>query len=223
MSFWRQARAILYRDLRVERRSGDTLSLGVPFGVLALILFPLAAGTDATLIAKAGPAIFWLVALLFGIQATLRQLSMESQSGRDLVRMAGLDPAARFAGRSVASGLLMAVFLAILGPVMIVLYAPSPVPAWGLVIPAALLTAAGLGMLGVLAADLTTGLRSRSALAPLLVAPLSVPLLLGASQTLESLALGRSILPWTLLMIVTVLVLAVMGVVTARPLEEALR
>ena len=76
-------------------------------------------------------------------------------------------------------------------------------------------------MLSTLAGDVTVGLRTRSSLAPLIVAPISVPLLIGASQTLEALILDRSTMAPALLLIVTVLSLAVTGVLTAPALEDA--
>jgi heme exporter protein B len=84
-----------------------------------------------------------------------------------------------------------------------------------------LLFAAGLAMLSTLAGDVTSGLATRTSLAPLLVVPVSVPLLLGAAQALESLVRGRTTLPWVLTLVVTVLTLAVTGVLTARSLEES--
>jgi ABC-type transport system involved in cytochrome c biogenesis permease component len=76
-------------------------------------------------------------------------------------------------------------------------------------------------MLSTLAGDVTVGLRTRSSLAPLIVAPISVPLIIGASQTLESLILDRSTMAPALLLTVTVLSLAVTGVLTAPALEDA--
>jgi heme exporter protein B len=86
-----------------------------------------------------------------------------------------------------------------------------------------LLTAVGLTELGTLAGEVTAGLRSRTALASLIVAPLAIPLVIGGSQTLESLTRDTSILPWLLLLVATDLSLAVAGVALARPLEEASR
>ena len=60
-----------------------------------------------------------------------------------------------------------------------------------------------------------------NSLAPLIVAPISVPLLIGASQTFESLILDRSTMAPALLLTVTVLSLAVTGVLTAPALEDA--
>jgi ABC-type transport system involved in cytochrome c biogenesis permease component len=84
-----------------------------------------------------------------------------------------------------------------------------------------LLYAAGLALLTTMAGEVTAGLGSRSALAPLLVAPLAVPLLIAASQAQESLARGKGMLTWTLLMVAADLVLLIVGILVARPLEEA--
>jgi len=82
------------------------------------------------------------------------------------------------------------------------------------------LVALGLALLGTLAGSIVSSVNAGTALVPLLVAPLSVPLLLAATQALEGLRLGRSILSWLLLMATVVLVLAIVGVLTARPLQE---
>jgi heme exporter protein B len=88
---------------------------------------------------------------------------------------------------------------------------------------AVLLTAFGLTELGTLAGEVTAGLRNRTALASLIIAPLAIPLVLGGSQTLESLARDTGILPWLLLLVAVDLALAVAGIGLARPIEEASR
>jgi heme exporter protein B len=118
----------------------------------------------------------------------------------------------------------MVAFLVTLLLAMIVLYAPHLPGGWALpVLTAVLLTAIGLTELGTLAGEVTAGLRNRSTLASLIVAPLALPLVVGGSQTLESLTRGAGILPWLLLLVATDLALAVAGVALARPLEEASR
>ena len=84
------------------------------------------------------------------------------------------------------------------------------------------LVAVGMGLLGSVAGGVTTSLGTRTSLTPLLIVPLSLPLLLGATQALESLEQGRSILPWLVLLAAVDLALAVSGVLAARPLEEAI-
>ena len=133
----------------------------------------------------------------------------------------GVDPAARFVGRSIAAAVLIGAVLVITAPLALIFYQPAPVDGWGLMIPVGALFATGLSMIATLAGDVTVGLRTRTALAPLLVAPSSVPLFMGASQTLESLSQGRSTITWVLVLVFTNLVLAAVGTLVARPLEEA--
>lgn len=220
MTFRKQAMIILRRDLRIEGRSGEAMFITVPFGLVALFLIPLALPLDTELLSSIGPGMFWVVTLLFGMFITFRQSAAESPAQKEQLRMLGIDPAARFAGRAGASTLLLLVFELILAPTMIVLFAPAAVPGWLAVTPLALLAAAGLAIIGTLAADLTASLRTRSALAPLLVAPLSVPLLVPAAQGLESIRTKNGILIPALFMLAVVLAVAVIGVVTAQPLEE---
>jgi heme exporter protein B len=196
----------------------------LPFAVVSLLVFPLALGVDLSTIARIGPAVFWALGVLFGMQVALRQAAQERPERRDLYALVGLDPAARFVGRSLSGAVLMLGFLLVLLVAMIALYGPDLPAGWPAPVTGALVLAGfGLTELGTLAGEVTAGLRNRTALASLIVAPLALPLVIGGSQTLESLTRGTSILPWSLLLIATDLALAVAGVALARPLEEASR
>ena len=117
--------------------------------------------------------------------------------------------------------MLILVVLVVTAPLIFLFYQPPPVPWNWSMVGVMVLFAAGMAMLSTLAGDVTTGLATRTALAPLLVVPVSVPLLLGAAQALESVVRGRTTLPWVLTLVITDLALAVTGVVTARPLEDS--
>jgi len=224
VSFWAQAVEIARVDLRVERRLGDILRVVLPFAVVGLLVFPLALGVDLSAISLIGPAVFWAVGILFGMQVALRQAAHDNRERRDLYALLGVDPAARFVGRTISGSLLMVGFLVVLLTAMIVLYSPRLPEGWPIpVIVGLFLTAVGLTELGTLAGEVTAGLRNRTALASLIIVPLALPLVIGGSQTLESLARDTGILPWLLLLVATDLALAVAGVAMARPLEEASR
>jgi heme exporter protein B len=224
VSFWEQALEITRIDLRVERRVGDVLRIILPFAVVALLVFPLALGIDLAAITLIGPAVFWAIGVLFGMQVALRQAADDRPERRDLYALLGVDPAARFVGRSISGSLLMLGFMLALLVAMVLLYSPRLPAGWPIpALTAVLLTSIGLTELGTLAGEVTAGLRNRTALASLIVAPLAIPLVLGGSQTLESLARDTGILPWLLLLVATDLALAVAGVGLARPIEEASR
>jgi heme exporter protein B len=223
MTFWAQVRVIAMRDLVVERRAPEALTIVLPFGLVALMAVPLAVGIDLPLIARVGPAIFWVTSLLYGMQVALRQSATDIGAQRDQLALLGLDPAARLVGRTMASGILLSIFMTGLAIAAIIFYSPAPVHGWLTLVAVAALFISGLALLATLAGEVTAGLGSRSLLAPLLVAPLAIPLLIGASQGQRALVQGDGILPWILLLVAVDLALMITAVLVARALEEAAR
>ena len=219
--FWTQPFAIARRDLMIESRGGEVFGVVLPFAAVAVFVVPLATDALATRLEQLAFPVFWLVGLLFGMQVALRQTGTETLVQRRTLALLGVDPAARFAGRSLAAALLTTGVMVVIAPLVVLFYDPDVIPDIGPSFLAVLGFSLGLSMLSTLAGDVTVGLRTRSSLAPLIVAPISVPLLIGASQTLESLILDRSTMAPALLLTVTVLSLAVTGVLTAPALEDA--
>lgn len=224
MSFWSQAFEIARVDLRVERRVGDTFRVILPFSIVGLLVFPLALGIQLATIQAIGPAVFWAIAILFGMQIALRQSVTDTPWRRDLYALTGLDPGARFIGRCMSGTVLMVGFLAVLFVAMVIFYSPEMSgQAWGLIVLSVVLFAIGVTELATMAGELTTGLRNRGPLASLIIAPLSLPLVIGASQVWSSIGEGAIILSWILLLTASVVGLAVVGISVARPLEETAR
>lgn len=207
------------RDLARERRRGEVLWVTIPFGVIAMLLIPMAVNSDAPRLRELGPGLYWVVVLLFGVLVTVRSTAADSQQQRDLNRLIGLDPAAGFAGRTLASFVLLMTFELVVGAATVTLYDVT-LTGW-IWLPIILVIAgSGLALIGSLAASIAGSLATGSALVPLLVAPLAVPLLLGATQALDGLRMGNTIIQWILLMVTVVIVLMIVGVVTARALQE---
>lgn len=224
MTFWRQALEIARVDLTVESRVGNTIRITLPFAVVALMVFPLALGLQLGVVSATGLGVFWALGILFGMQVALRQSATDTRERRDLQVLLGVDPAARFVGRLFSGGLLMVGFLLTMLVAMAVLFDPDiPQGGWPVLVLSTLLVAIGLTELGTLAGEITTGLSHRTVLASLIVAPLALPLVIGASQSVEALQRDTGILAWILLLIASDLALAVAGVALARPLEEATR
>lgn len=219
--FWQQAWTLARRDLTIERRSREILGVVVPFSAAAVFVVPFVTDALAVRLAELAFPVYWLVALLFGMQVALRQTGTETLAQRRHLALLGVDPVARFTGRVLSGTVLILAVLAVTAPLVYLFYDPAPIPSAWPITPVLVLFALGLAMLSTLAGDVTTGLATRTVLAPLLVVPVSVPLLLGAAQTLESVVRGRTTLSWVLTLVITDLALAVTGVVTARPLEDS--
>lgn len=214
-----QSLALARKDLVQERRAGEALLVTAPFGAVALLLAPLAVGVDTPLLRELGPPLYWLVVLLFGLQVTMRASAVDGPAQLAMLQLAGAGPRVRLAGRALANGALLLVFELLLAPVAVALYDPAPAGLLWLV-PVLVLVAAGLAVLGALADALATGLAGRTVLGPLLVAPLAVPLLLGATGVLTAARYQRPPWPWLLLVATVVLVAVLLAAWCARFLEE---
>ncbi len=220
MSLRRQIATLIRFELRDELRGGEVALVVLPFAVIALLTIPMAVGIDTPLLQRIGPGIYWSIVMLFGVLVTQRHSSLAPAAARDMLRLSGVDPAARFAATTLTTFLLLLGFEVGAGLATVLLYNPS-LSSWWWLLALLPLTAAGLAMIGTIGGNLVSGLQTRTSLAPLIVVPIAVPLLLGAAQATEGLRVGAGILRWVLLLAVVDTVLALAGVLTARPLEES--
>ncbi len=219
MSSLHTAAAVARRSLLVDRRSGESLLVITPFGAVALLIIPIAVGTEVPLLRQVGPGMYWVVLLLFGVLVTLRQSSLQTPAQSRVLLLAGVPGPIQLAGNAMATGLLVFGLGALLAPVTVMLYNPN-LGGWPWLVAALPAVAAGLGMLGVIADGLVRQLSVRNSLGPLLIVPLALPLLLGATQTMEATASGRSAVPWLILMVIVDLVLFLALLFAGRLLEE---
>src|SRR5215472_3148316 len=81
--------ALLVRDMRLAVRVGGGALTGVLFFLLVVTLMPFAIGPDLALLARIGPAILWLGALLASLLALDRLIAADYEDGSlDLILMA---------------------------------------------------------------------------------------------------------------------------------------
>lgn len=215
----RHLRALTTAELRAELRAGEVLLTTVPFAAAGLLVAAIAVGADTPLLRRIGPGLFWTLVLLFGSLVTLRQTLTARPARRDLLALLGVDPAVGWASRAAAATLLVAVFEAVLLPVMIILYDP-PLSAVAAQLTLVALAALGIGALGSWASDLASSPRTRTSLVPLIVTPLSLPLVIAGIQLQEGALYGASPWPWLLLALTTDLVIVLVGLLSARSLQE---
>ena len=216
--FWQQALAVARRDLDRERRAGEVFWVTVPFGAIALLLVPLAVGINQDVLTRIGTGMLFVVVMLFGVLTAVRRTSVETPEQRDAIALLGVDPAAEFTGKTMAGTLLLLAFEIVMAAVALVLYGLD-IGSWGWMLVVLPLTAVGLAELGTISGSIAASTDAGPALVPLLVTPLAIPLLLGATQTVSVDRDGGN-LAWLVLMTIVVLVLAIVGVATARPLQE---
>lgn len=217
--FWRQVMAVARRDLERERHAGEVVWVTIPFGAIALLLVPLAVGINQDVLSRIGTGMLFVVVMLFGVLTAIRRTNIETPPQRDAIALLGIDPVAEFTGKTVASAVVLLVFEIVMSAVAVALYGLD-ISGWWWMLIVMPLTATGLAELGTISGAITASVQAGPALVPLLVTPLAIPLLLGATQTVVNIDTDGGNLSWLVLMAIVVVTLAIVGVLTARPLQE---
>lgn len=226
MSRARIAWLIATKDLRIEFRSHVLVNQVLPFAGVTMVMFAFALDTSEVL-ERVAPGLVWLAVLFSLLVLVQRAFAIEADDGAlDALRVAGVDPAAIFWGKSVALALQLAVLEVVLLVAAVLLYG-ADTPAGGIALLAVTLVAAtcGLACVGTLYGGLTAGLTGRETLLPLLVLPAVAPVLIGATRAVES-ALGTGGMalaegwPWVGLLAVFAVAFGVGGALAFGPLID---
>jgi heme exporter protein B len=170
--------ALLLRDMRLAVRLGGGALIGVLFFLIVVTLIPFAIGPDLALLARIGPAILWLGALLANLLALDRLISADHDDGSlDLLLMAPVPLELAVAVKALAHWLTTGVPLVIASPLLGLLLNLDPTATGAVALTLAAGTPA-LTFIGMVGAALTVTLRRGGLLLAVLVLPLTVPVLI---------------------------------------------
>lgn len=182
--------ALLVRDMRIAVRAGGGALMGALFFLIVVTMMPFALGPDLNLLARIGPAILWLGALLASLLALDRLFATDHDDGSlDLLMMGRMPLELAIAGKGVAHWLTTGLPLVIVSPVL-GLMLNVELKALGAV---ALTLAAGtpaLTFIGLIGAALSVALRRGGLLLAVLILPLTVPVLIFGVAAANAAILG---------------------------------
>ena len=167
----------------------------VAFFVLVAALFPLGIGADPDLLARIGPGVIWVCALLAAFLSLPGLFSGDYADGTLEQMLLSPHPAAAWAsGKIVAHWLTSGLPLIVLAPFLGMQYGLKPDTLVVLMFALALGTPI-LSLLGAACAALSLGARGGGMLLALLVLPLFVPVLIFGAGAAEAQAGGLSATP----------------------------
>jgi heme exporter protein B len=170
--------ALLWRDMRLAVRIGGGALIGVLFFLIVVTLMPFAIGPDLALLARIGPAILWLGALLASLLALDRLIAADHEDGSlDLILMARVPLELAVAAKALAHWLTTGLPLVIAAPLLGLLLNLPPL-ATGAVALTLLVGTPALTFIGLIGAALTVALRRGGLLLAVLVLPLTIPVLI---------------------------------------------
>ena len=185
------ARAILRKDLTIELRTKEAVPAMTLFTVTVYVLFHFGLDRDS-LDGELASGVLWVTLLLAAVIGVTRLFAAErEQGGIDALLLAPVDRTALFLAKGSALFLyLVALELVAVPTFGLLLLGPDLLSAFPELLVILVLADVGLAAVGALVSALAAETRARELIVPLLLLPLLVPLLIGATSATEPLLRG---------------------------------
>ncbi|MEP0233522.1 heme exporter protein CcmB [Roseibium sp.] len=176
MSSW--ALSLFQRELRLAVRVGGGALVGVLFFLAVVTVIPFGVGPDLNLLARIGPAILWIGALLATLLGLDRLFQADRDDGSlDLILMAGRPLELVVLIKCLAHWMATGLPLVAAAPVLAIFLNLEPTAIGAVTLTLAAGTPA-LTLIGAIGASLTVTLRRGGLLLAVLVIPLTIPVLI---------------------------------------------
>lgn len=170
--------ALFLRELRLAVRVGGSGVVGVLFFLAVVTVIPFGVGPDLNLLARIGPAILWIGALLATLLGLDRLFQADRDDGAlDLILMSGRSMELVVLVKCLAHWMATGLPLVLAAPVLAIFLNLDPV-AIGAVTLTLLVGTPALTLIGAIGASLTVTLRRGGLLMAVLVIPLAIPVLI---------------------------------------------
>jgi heme exporter protein B len=187
----RAAAVILRKDLLLELRTRESVPAMVLFSVTVYVLFHFGLDRDS-LDGELAAGVLWVTLLLASVIAVLRLFAAErEQGGVEGLLLAPVDRTALFFAKGSALFLFLVALELVAVPAFgLLLLGPGLGPALPELVAILLLADLGIAAVGALVAGLAAESHTRELVAPLLLLPLLIPLLIAAARATEPLLRG---------------------------------
>lgn len=203
MSFWRGMLAIVAKDATAELRSKETLSAMLVFALLVVVIFNFSFELRVDNARQIAPGVLWVAFAFAGVLGLNRSFILEREGGCiEGLMLTPVDRGAIYLGKFLGNVLFMLVTEAIILPIFAALFdAAVANPLLWLIM---LLGTIGLAAVGTLFAVMAVSTRAREIMLPLLLFPISVPVLIAATKATAQVMDGAGLTaaaPWLRLLL----------------------
>ena len=215
--------AVVWKDVVAEFRSRELISAMLVFSLLVILIFNFALELDIRTRETVAAGVLWVTFAFAGTLGLTRSMSIEKDRGcLDGLLLAPVDRSALFFGKAVGNLVFMALVELIVLPMFSVLYNMNLFNP-GL-LSVILLGSIGYVAVGTLLSAMAVQARTRDMLLPILLFPVTIPVLLAAVKASTGFLQGFEMVdirPWmNLLIVYDVIFIAVAFMVFEYVVEE---
>lgn len=191
--FLRQALVIAAKDLRSEFRNKEVMNAAISFALVVLLLFSFAfdpVSNPDTRDLSGG--LLWIVYLFAGILILNRSFAREAAGGcLEALVAAPISGSAIFLGKVIANASMLLVLELLSLPVFGIFYDVNWLPGAGSLFLVLFLGTWGITAVGTIFSAITASNRLRELMLPLLVFPVTLPVLMACVQLTTVILIGE--------------------------------
>jgi heme exporter protein B len=185
------ALAVLFRrEMRLALRQSADSVMVIAFFVVAVVLFPFGVGPEPNMLARIGPGVIWVAALLAAMLSMDRMFMGDYEDGSlELLVLAPVPLEVVVLTKVLAHWLTTGLPLIVTAPLLFVMM-NVPEDIWLVLLLTLLLGTPILSLIGSVGAALVLGARRGGVLLSLLVLPLAIPVLIFAAGAGDAVLYG---------------------------------
>ena len=177
--------SVVWKDMRIERHTRQTVSVMVMFSVVTVIMFNFALESNLDAARNVSTGLLWATILLAGTLGLKRSMALEQENQTmDALLIAPVPRNAIYLGK-VISITLFTLALEVILVLLFMIFFNKPM--WRpMVLLVLVLGTIGYIAAGVIVTSMTIQTRSKEVLLPVLLLPLALPLVLPASMAVAA-------------------------------------
>ena len=188
--YFQQILILVWKDILIDLQRKDNLLSMLLFAILSLLVFQFAIGKVPELFLIALPGLIWIVTLLSGVLGLGKSFVQEMESGCiGALLISPVDRSVLFLGKMLANTIFLLFTQIMFVPICLFIF-EIDVMSWTWLFFVLLFGTIGFSSLGTLLTVMTSTVRGKEILLPILIFPLMVPSLLCVVRLMENLFFG---------------------------------
>ncbi len=200
-----QLYTILHKDLLQELRSKEIVTTMLVFSLTVVVIFNFVFDPGSAEMRATAPGILW-VAFVFASNLGLSRSFAREQENSMMhgLLLCPVDRSLLFTAKVIGNILFITLVEIVTLPVMVIFFDLEVGRLWPLLLAILLLGTAGFATVGTIFSAISANTRSREVMLPIMLFPVTVPIILAAIKSTSYLLAGREladIWPWLRLLI----------------------
>jgi heme exporter protein B len=193
-SYLSQVMAIVRKDFVTEFKTRELFSSMFVFAVLVMLIFIFSINLSIVKANQVGPGVLWVAILFAGTLGLNRSFTLEKENGcLQGLMLAPVDRSAIFFGKMLSNLAFLLIMETFLLPVFMIFFNVDVGSHLASLLAVIFMGTLGFSALGTLLSSLSSNLKTREIMLPILLYPLIVPIAIGSVRLTGQILDGKSL------------------------------